>query len=312
MTKTFSIGDALMAGFELIRRRPLDVWVWGALTASPLLLFFWMILGMVGAIPLAEMAGDTPDPQFLFAFVRMQAASGLVNILQLVVYVVVVAAVCRAVLKPDTPRGRFFGLKIGMDEARVAVTMVAIVVAFYAAAFLIVLLAFAFGALLWMASEAAAVGLGIVAGLAGLVAVVWLGLRACLIIPASVALDDFAFVQGWGLTRGLVDKLLGLAVATLAIVFIVQMLFMVAAVIVAFGVGLAFWPQVQAWGQAMESGGALAINWPVAIGASLLVFPFAAAFYGAISAIGVAPYAAACGQLLAAKGEDAPSDREVS
>ncbi|AYG95966.1 hypothetical protein D8I30_12865 [Brevundimonas naejangsanensis] len=312
MTKTISIGDALMTGFELIRRRPLDVWVWGALTASPLLLFFWMILNMVGAIPLAEMAGDTPDPQFLLAFARVQALSGLVNILQLVVYVVVVGAVCRAVLKPDAPRGRFFGLKIGMDEARVAVTLVAIVVAFYAAAFLIVLLAFAFGALLWMASEAAAVGLGIVAGLAGLVAVVWLGLRACLIIPASVALDDFAFVQGWSLTRGHVAHLLGLAAATVAVVILVQILVMAAAVIVALGLGLAFWPHIQAWGDAIDGGAALAINWPLAIGASLLVFPFAAAFYGAMTAISTAPYAAACGQLLAAKGEDAPSDREVS
>lgn len=312
MTKTFSIGDALMAGFELIRRRPLDVWVWGALVASPLLLFVWMVLDMVGAIPLAEMAGDTPDPQFLFAFARMQAVSGLVNILQLVVYVVVIAAVCRAVIKPDAPRGRFFGLKIGMDEARVAVAMVAIVVAFYAAAFLILLLAFAFGALLWMVSEAAAVGLGIVTGLAGLAAVVWLGLRACLIIPASVALNDFAFVQGWSLTRGHVAHLLGLAVSALAVVIIVQLLVMVAAIIVALGMGLAFWPHIQAWGEAMEGGAALAINWPLAIGGSLLVFPFAAAFYGAMTVIGTAPYAAACGQLLAAKGEDAPSDPEVS
>lgn len=307
MTRTFSIGDALMAGFELIRRRPLDVWVWGALTALPLLLFFWLILDMVGAIPLAEMAGDTPDPQFLFAVAWMQAASGLVNILQLVVYVVVVGAVCRAVLKPDAPRGRFFGLKVGMDEARVAVAMVAIVVALYAAAFVIILLAFAFGAALWMASEAAAVGLGIAMGLAGLAAAVWLALRACLIVPASVVLDDFAFVQGWRLTRGHVAKLLGLAVATLAVVFIVQMLVMAAAIIVAFGLGLAFWPQVQAWGQAMESGGALAINWPAAIGTSLVVFPLAAAFYGAMMAISTAPYLSASSQLLAAKGEDAAS-----
>lgn len=307
MTKTFSIGDALMAGFQLIRRRPLDVWVWGALTASPLLLFFWMILDMAGAIPLAEMARDTPDPQFLLAFVRMQAVSGLVNILQLGVYVLVVAAICRAVVKPEAPRGRFFGLKVSMDEVRVAVTLVAIVVAFYAAAFLIVLLAFAFGAVLWMASETAAVGLGIAAGAAGLVAVGWLGLRACLIIPASVAMDDFAFVQGWSLTRGHVGHLLGLAAATVAVVIIAQILVMVAAVIVALGLGLAFWPHIQAWGEAMDGGGVVAINWPLAIGASLLAFPFAAAFYGAISAIGVAPYAAACGQLLAPKREDAPS-----
>jgi hypothetical protein len=311
MTKTFSIGDALVTGFALIRRRPLDVWVWGALVALPLLLSLWVVLDMIAAAPFADAAGETASAEFIASVLRTQVLSGLLNVLQLLAYVAVIAAICRAVLRPEAPRGRFFDLKVGMDEARVAVAGLAFLIGFYVAALVVALLGFAFGAALWMVSEAAAVALGIAVGLAGLVAVAWLALRACMILPASIALGDFAFAAGWSLTRGQVANLLGLAVATVAIGLVIQMLVMIVAVVVGLGFGFAFWPQLQAWSQAMEGHSALPINWPLAIGLSLLLFPFAAAFYGALTVIGTAPYASACGQLLALKTQDAAAGAEL-
>lgn len=305
MTRTFSIGEALVAGFQLIRRRPLDAWVWGGLIALPLLLSFWLVLKMMAVAPLAAATDETAVSAFIMSIMRVQALSWLLNILQMLAYVAVMAAIYRAVLRPQAPRGRFFDLRVGMDEARVFVAGLLIVIGFYGGGILIGLLAFAFGAAMWMVSEMAAVALGAAIGLIGLVAVAWIMLRASLIMSASIALEDFAFASGWALTRGHVAKLLGLAVATLAIVLIVQMLAMTVVMAIGMGFGFALWPQIEAWTRAMEWNSAIPINWPLAVSLSLLAWPVAAAFYGALTVIVTAPSASACGQLLARKTQDA-------
>lgn len=312
MTQGFSIGDALTDGFRLIGRKPLNVLAWGILLTLPILLSVFLVVDMIAAIGVDAMAAQEPGPEAFAAMMRIQALSGLVNLLQLCGYVLIIAAICRAVLWPERTPGRIFDLRVGMDEARVAVACVALMIGCYGVLFVILLLAFAFGAALWMVSEAAAVSLGVIVGLAGLVGVAWAALRASMIIPASVGLKDFAFVDGWRLTKGRVAPLLGLAVTTLLLALLVQILIMTIIAVVAFAISIPFWPQLLAWAEGMEVGGAPQFNVGVVMAVSLALFPVIAAYYGAITVITTAPWVSACRQMLDAKARDETSVAALS
>lgn len=303
MTRDFSIGEALTDGFRLIRRRPLGVFAWGALLTLPLLLSVFLMVDLMASLGLDAMFADKAGPQAFAAMMRLQALSGLLNVLQLGGYVLIVAAVCRAVLWPERAPGRFFDLRIGMDEARVAVACLAVLVGFYGVMIVILLLAFAFGAALWMVSEAAAVILGVLVGLAGLVGAAWAALRASMILPASVALKDFAFVAGWRMTQGRVALLLGLFVATFAVAMLVQMLVMTVAALIALGISIPFWPQLAAWAESAHAGSAPSVNPGLIVMLGIAAFPVIAAYYGVVAVITTAPGVSACRQMLAARDE---------
>lgn len=312
MTQGFLIGDALTDGFRLIGRKPLNVMAWGILLTLPVLLSAFLVIDMIASIGVDAMAAEEPGPEAFAAIMRVQALSGLLNLSQVCVYVLVIAAVCRAVLWPGRAPGRIFDLRVGMDEARVAVACVAIMIGCYGVLFVILLLAFAFGAALWMVSEAAAMSLGVIVGLAGLVGVAWAALRASMIIPASVGLKDFAFVDGWRLTKGRVAPLLGLAVTTFLLAVLVQVLIVTIVAVVVFAISIPFWPQLLAWAEGMEAGAAPQLNAGVVMAVSLALFPVIAAYYGVITVITTAPWVSACRQMLDAKARDETSVAALS
>ena len=312
MTQGFLIGDALTDGFRLIGRKPLNVMAWGILLTLPVLLSALLVIDMIASIGVDAMAAEEPGPEAFAAIMRVQALSGLLNLSQVCVYVLVIAAVCRAVLWPGRAPGRIFDLRVGMDEARVAVACVAIMIGCYGVLFVILLLAFAFGAALWMVSEAAAMSLGVIVGLAGLVGVAWAALRASMIIPASVGLKDFAFVDGWRLTKGRVAPLLGLAVTTFLLAVLVQVLIVTIVAVVVFEMSIPFWPQLLAWAEGMEAGAAPQLNAGVVMAVSLALFPVIAAYYGVITVITTAPWVSACRQMLDAKARDETSVAALS
>jgi hypothetical protein len=303
MTHGFSIGEALADGFRLIRRRPLGVFAWGALLTVPLLLSMFLMIDLMASLGLDAMTADEPGPQAYAAIMRLQALSGLLNVLQLGGYVLIVAAVCRAVLWPERAPGRFFDLRIGMDEARVAVAGLAVLVGFYGVMVVILMLAFAFGAALWMVSEAAAVILGVLVGVSGLIGAAWAALRASMILPASVALKDFAFVTGWKMTQGRVSPLLGLFVAMVAIAILIQVLVMTVAALIALGLSIPFWPQLAAWAAGAQAGSTPPLSSSLIVTLGIAVFPMIALYYGVVTVIMTAPYVSACRQMLAARDE---------
>ncbi|MGH7025953.1 hypothetical protein [Brevundimonas sp.] len=53
-------------------------------------------------------------------------------------------------------------------------------------------------------------------------------------MPASVALGDFAFVQGWKLSKGQVLRLLGLSLAIIAVVLAIELALLAVAAVVLF------------------------------------------------------------------------------
>jgi len=300
MTTAYSISEALASGFRLTKRRPLQVWAWGVVSVAPSLLIGALMLRLFGAMTLEGMASDEPSAAMIGQMIQFQALSGLANILQLLIWVVVTAAIFRAVLFPERP-APFAGLKVGMDEVRVAVVGLALIVGFYAAAIVIALVAFAVGVGLWFVSEAAAVAVGLLVALAAGLAVWCVILRACLIMPASVALGDFAFVQGWKLSKGQVLRLLGLSLAIVGVVLAIELaLLAVVAVVLFLVAGL----NVFSLAAMLENGAPPTVNWGVLIPWALAAFVPLSWLQGFLSTVTMTPYAEACRSLLAQAPQD--------
>src|SRR5690606_715726 len=99
MTHGFQIDEALTDGFRLIRRRPGSVLAWGVILALPLLLSAIVMIDLFMTIGLDAMAENAdPSPQAIAAMMRMQAWAMLINVIQMVGFVLIIAAICRAVL----------------------------------------------------------------------------------------------------------------------------------------------------------------------------------------------------------------------
>lgn len=302
MTAAFSIGEALASGFRLTRRRPLRVWAWGIVSVAPSLLIGALMLRLFGSIALMDMASSEPSAAFFGQVIQFQALSGLANILQMLIWVAVTAAIFRAVLFPERSV-RFAGLRVGMDEVRVAVVGLAMIVAFYAAAIVIGLIAFAIGAGLWFVSEVAAVALGLLTAVAAGVVVWGVVLRACLIMPSSIALDDFAFVQGWKLSKGQVLRLLGLSLAIIAVVLAIELALLALIAVVLF---LLAGINVFSLAAMLDQGAPPEVDWGVLIPWALAAFVPLSWLQGFLTTVMMAPYAEACRSLLAQGPQDEP------
>lgn len=294
----FSIGTAIGEAFGLMRRRPLAVFVWGLLMVAPSVASMALILPMMGEM-FASIASGADHEQIHDAMMgkmmQMQGVSSLLNLLQLVLTVIVYTAVMRAVVRPRETS--FFSLRVGMDELRVAVVGLAIVVGFYMLVLVLALLGVGIGFAVW--------GLGepynwlIIAGLCiGLFVAIWFGAaRVSLIAPASVLYQTFAFEEGWKLGRGRTGALFGMMLLIVLIVVVTEMIvFGIGAAVVAVTAGGMDWPQIHSAIEDDPMAGLHALfvaNWPWVTLAALVV----SAFYGFLVTLGIAPFASACRQL---------------
>lgn len=305
----FSIGTAIGEAFGLIRRRPLAVVVWGLLMVAPLVAGFALILPMMGGA-LTSIAADAADPDqiqnaMMGEIMQVQGVTSLLHLVQLLVTVVVYTAVMRAVVRPRETS--FFSLRLGMDELRVAVVGLAIIVGFYLVALILVLLGVGIGFAVW--------GLGepfnwliIVALCIGLMLAIWLGAaRVSLIAPASVLYRSFAFAEGWKLGRGRAGALLGMMLLIVLIVLVLEMLVLgIGAAVVALSAGGMDWARLHTdlAGDPVAGVQALFVaNWPWVTAGGLIV----SALYGVLLTLGIAPFASACRQLAA---EAAPATED--
>lgn len=288
----FSIGTAFGDSFRLIGRRPLSVFVWGLLILLPTAASFLVMMPMMAEVIASAETGADPEFSQLLQF---QGISGLLNILQLLIIVVVYTAIMRAIVRPRETG--FFSLRLGMDELRVAVVGIAATVGIYLAMIVLVLLGAAVGYAVWQL-ESPANWMAIAALVVVLILGVWLMMaRISLIAPASVLYRDFAFVQGWRLGRGQTWPLFGMMLALLVIVLAIEIVLAIA-VLAAFGLGAAItdlhnievWADPTNWGDPLPW---MIANWAwCALGGVALSF-----LYGFFVTLGIAPFASACRQL---------------
>ena len=251
---TFSMGEALGAGFGLIAKKPLSVLTWGVayliLGLGPVVALFVLMapdfLAFIHDAEAATAAGATwgAAPHFpAEAFWRFQSR---IMMFQPVVFLTTLAAramltgaVFRAVLEPKN-RGLAY-LRLGMRELWLALLILA-------AGILLVLLMVA------LAGVTAAVCIAIVAALkAAHAAAVWSGLvvAVCIVAaavvfihvclrfsmagPMTFAAGEFRLFESWAVTKGQTLKLFGLGLVLMVVVIAVTMVVQALVVALSFG-----------------------------------------------------------------------------
>jgi hypothetical protein len=295
----FSIGTAVGAGFGLIKRRPVSVFVWGLLTVIPAAASLGAMLPMVGdfmeTTARADPESATASSAMMAEMIQLQSMISLVGLVRLVLGVVIYTAIVRAVVRPR--ESSFFSLRVGMDELRVFVVSLAIIIGVVISVIAFSILATLIGAGVWQAGGALR-GLAIVALVIGcFVGALLIGARLSLLVPASVRFQSFAFVEGWNLGKGRTWSLVGLILVLVLIVFGIEIVIggVFGAVMLAVVGAGGFDPE--AWTAAgnpfANLSGLAQANWPLLIVGGLV----AAVLYGVLTAILTAPFASAVRQL---------------
>lgn len=298
MRRGFELDRALGGAFDLIGRRPLAMLVWGLVSLAPMLAMYAVLLTFESPWTAMAMAANGPDPDAtpdILAMMRFQMWSWLCNILQAVASVLVFTAIYRSVLRPGRQGQAGFSLRFGMDEFRVLVVGIVMVIGFFALIMTAVALGFGIGAAFWSLGEVWRV-IGIVAyGLVVLGVMLVLWARLALILPACVLYRDFAFEAGWRLGRGQTGKLTLLLVLVCLIALGVSLAFMMILFLVAFGGFALLGGQSWDWddpAQFLDS-----LRTPLGLGVMMVGVIIVAVFQGVGMVIQGAPFASACAQL---------------
>jgi hypothetical protein len=195
-----NVGALLGGGFALLRRRPLDVFVWGLIYAAGLIGLMYEMRPFLemraqGPVPLGE-PGAAADN-----FVILLVQIWLIELPLFVVFTVLATAAQRAVLRAAGPG--FASLHFGRDEVRMlALALLLVVGPCLGWVVLGLVVAMLIG---WLAP---AVGTGVgavftVAGTFGLFALfVWFEVRLCLAFPLTLLRRRIIIGEAWRLTRG--------------------------------------------------------------------------------------------------------------
>jgi hypothetical protein len=214
----FSAADAAFEGFKVVRRHPMAIVFWalfyiavtalGFVAVGPLMV---SVLGRVEAMQAVTSAGGEPNMADIESLMGAYGLLlGLVGPMALVMGAVLNAGIARSVLRPAQ---KAFGyLRLGIDELRVLVVTLVLMILIYA---------------VWMVGATVTVALGVLAytsgvallwiavvllGLGAVALVVWLMVRFSLTVPIIVAEHRWAFFDSFALTKGRSLPLLGMAV----------------------------------------------------------------------------------------------------
>jgi len=297
-----SVGAAIGAGFDLIRRRPVSVLVWGAIVVGlqvlATVLFAPLYTATYGAIFQGMANGAPPDVAALQSpHVRsLQGLSQLFNLAQLLITAVVYCAVFRAVLHPE--RSAFAYLRLGAPEFFLVVLIFAAFVALFIGLLILIIptsIVIGVTVALTHGGGAAALILLPIVMLAMMAAAIFIGLRFAFVGPMMVEDGKFHLFESWSLTRGRVLSLFLLGLGLFGIFLLIDVVLL--AIMLAAGAvevqSLGGVAQVLAQLRAspMALAGKLA---PLLAGIAVVEIPIA----GCLMAIGAAPWARAYRDML--------------
>lgn len=230
---SFSATDAAFEGFRLVRRNPVALVGWTLLYLVYTLATLFAAGGMMRSMAVwmdqveALEAGPPPSsPEALVPIMEsyMAAMSHMAWAipLSLVIGAVLMAAIARAVLTPGT--GGFGYMRLGMDEVRVFVVTLVIAILYAVATAIAFAAAFIIGGIAISAMEGWGVLVMVLAVLAAIAFMIWLGVRWSLAVPITVDQKKFAFFESFAVTKGRFWPLLGMAVIAFVMVIIVSLL----------------------------------------------------------------------------------------
>jgi hypothetical protein len=209
-----NVGSIIEGPFRLIRERPVAVAGWALVHLAYVVASFLIMRPVQAALVSA-------NPQAMFGpmFERLLP----VYLLSLILWTVTLAAAQRAILRPE--RSRFFYLRLGMDELRLALLALLLVLGSY-----IVLVALGLVAAIFLVGMGAAAGfivkaiIGGVIGLACLVLFAWLEVRLSLAFPLTLLRRRIVIGESWRLTRGRFWTLFGAYLVLFLIMMVVSVL----------------------------------------------------------------------------------------
>lgn len=218
---SYAPSAAAFEGVRLIRREPGSALVWTLMWFGAFLLSA-TVLAMGQPVTLNDHGGYHSFGETVGRFGPFAAVSILVYLL---IWATTTVAVYRAVLRPH--ERRWFFLRLGPDEARVAImtvsSLILVVVFGGAPAYLLLVLADPFmRALPDMARDIAAIG-----AVATVVVDVWLGVRLSLISVETFAEKRFHLTAYWPLARGRFWYLLASYFVCFLFVFVLWLAFFI-------------------------------------------------------------------------------------
>ena len=230
---SFSATDAAFEGFRLVRRNPVALVGWTLLylvyTLATLFAAGGMMRSMAAWVEQVEAleAGPPPSsPEALVPIMQsyMAAMSHMAWAipLSLVIGAVLMAAIARAVLTPGT--GGLGYMRLGMDEVRVFVVTLVIAILYAAATALALAAAFIIGGIAISVMEGWGALVMVLAVLAAIAFMIWLGVRWSLAVPITVDQKKFAFFDSFAVTKGRFWPLLGMACIAFVMVIVVSLL----------------------------------------------------------------------------------------
>ena len=216
-----SLSSTVEGGFRLIREHPAAVAVWGALYMIATIAMSLAMLPIVRA----QVAAAGGDPAAAVgAMGETMGRVFLVNFAMLILFVVLMTAAQRAVLRPD--EGRFAFLRLGMDELRMVGLAFFLSVALYIGAVVAILVASVFvGLAVVTIGVGAATLVGGIAFIALFAIVIWLEVRLSLAFPFSVMRRKIVIGEAWRRSKGRFWTLFG---SYLIVFLLVMLIFIVA------------------------------------------------------------------------------------
>jgi hypothetical protein len=231
-----SIGDAVGAGFGVIRRRPVAVLIWGLLQTAMLGAMFVvmapMYLAMIAEV--AKNAGHAPTPD-VANMMQMQGTIWLLNIVTVFVATILYCAVFRSLIHPE--QSRFGYLRLGATELILFLLMIGAYIAFVVAIVILMIpAALIVGMLVAVHATAAAVIAGLLLGLSALWGVVYVALRLSLVGPMMVDDGKVHLLDAWALTKGRAGALFLMTLCLFGILILLEVVLVAVAGIIGVSV----------------------------------------------------------------------------
>jgi hypothetical protein len=220
-----SVGRALGAGFDLIRRHPAAVAVWA---------LAYLILGVLPQAGLMALIGPAwlrmfqeagrgaPSPETLQSQAQVMQLEPLGWVLGLVCATLLLGGAYRAVLFPE--ERRFFYLRFGVRELWLAFVMVVLTVGFAVVFFLGMLPVFVVAGIGAATREPVVSVLAVPLVFVVLGVVAWLFLRMSLALPMTFAERRFRLFESWSATRGNGWRLFGLAAVIWLLLIVAELI----------------------------------------------------------------------------------------
>jgi hypothetical protein len=229
-----SIGDAVGAGFGVIRRRPAAVLIWGllqtAMFGAMLAIMAPMYLAMFAEVATHAGVGRPATPD-IANMMQMQGMIWLLNLVTAFLATVLYCAVFRSLIHPE--KSRFGYLSLGATELMLFLLMIGAYIAFVVAIVILMIpAALIVGLLVAVHATAAAVITGVLLGLGALWGLAYVALRLSMIGPMMVDDGKFHLFDAWALTKGRAGALFLMALGLLGILIVLEIVVVVVAWII--------------------------------------------------------------------------------